>query len=109
LARYSTENRNLTNEEVSRLIIQHYENHHLPFQNLKYRKYGPPYTNTSEVEKIPLHTNPRPPQNRRDRFALKSLSLFKWIAHKAFGNDHLQHAMVLESIAGLPGIIAGVL
>jgi len=84
-------------------IDSHYKNHKpLGLE----RAYGPPYTDTKPLEVLPVYNNHHEPRTFGDKFALSMVKFFKIFTQLFFRDKYTHHAVVLETVAAVPGMIA---
>lgn len=83
-------------------ISDHYHKNHTPLSVEK--PYGAPFTDTSAVEKIELTINHRTPKGLQDKIAYNVMLILRKIVHLVFRDKYAHHAVVLETVAAVPGI-----
>ena len=60
----------------------------------------------TEMPDLIVHT---PPQNMRDRIALRTVKFMRFFADSFFANRYGHRAVVLETVAAVPGMVGGML
>ncbi|EFC48485.1 alternative oxidase [Naegleria gruberi] len=89
------------------MVYKHYETNHTPLAQAKFRPYGDnAHTNTQELEKYQVLRS-YSPVDLTDKLALGIMKFLRVFVHGFFGNRYLHHAVVLETVAAVPGIVAG--
>jgi ubiquinol oxidase len=94
----------MTEEEVAR----HYLNHHIPLMQVPMRKPGPPYTDTKSLEAFEVHRH-KEPKTTLDKMAWWTMQKLKILTHAFFRDKYVHHAVVLETVAAVPGMVGGML
>lgn len=61
---------------------------------------------STEMPDLIVHT---PPQNMRDRIALRTVKFMRLFADSFFANRYGHRAVVLETVAAVPGMVGGML
>lgn len=87
---------------------EHYRKNHVPVAQLD-RKKRPvkPYTDVSVMENYSVpHYKPK---NFSDKFALQLTLFLGKIVHLFFRDKYTHHAVVLETVAAVPGMIGGMM
>jgi len=106
-----TSNRALSHSQVPMedVIDMNYRQNHSPIGYS--RKYGPPYTDVKALETIPLdvYLFQIPPKTSAEKFAFNMVLFFKKLNHLFFRDKYGHHAVVLETVAAVPGMIAGMM
>jgi ubiquinol oxidase len=84
-----------------------YETSHIPL-GIK-RKNGPPYTDTSKLESLPekVYHNHLETSSVHHKIAWGLVSFFKIFTHLFFRDKYGHHAVVLETVAAVPGMVGG--
>jgi len=92
---------------VSKVIEEHYEHHHKPigFE----REYKPPYTDTKILEENSPFIYHQEPKTFSDKLAWDLVSFFRIFTRAFFRDKYGHHAVVLETVAAVPGMVAGML
>lgn len=88
-------------------IEEHYKKNHSPLSFE--RTWAPPYTDTSAIEKISLTIHHREPKNFQDKIAYNTMLILRQIVHLVFKNKYGHHAVVLETVASIPGFVGAML
>ena len=60
----------------------------------------------TEMPDLIVHT---PPQNKRDHIALRTVKFMRFFADSFFANRYGHRAVVLETVAAVPGMVGGML
>jgi ubiquinol oxidase len=94
----------MTEEEV----LKHYLNHHIPLMQVPIRKPGPPYTDTKLLEQFEAHRH-KEPKSFADKLAWWIMSKLRILTHAFFRDKYVHHAVVLETVAAVPGMVGGML
>jgi ubiquinol oxidase len=84
-----------------------YNSSHIPI-GIK-RKNGPPYTDTSKLETLPerVYHDHLNPSTIHDKVAWGLVRFFRIFTHLFFRDKYGHHAVVLETVAAVPGMIGG--
>jgi len=94
--------------EVPKEIEQHYASNHTPV-GIK-REWAPPYTDTKALEDLKeIYKAHLPPRTFGDKLAFFLVQMIKPINHLFFRDKYTHHAVVLETVAAVPGMVAGML
>eukprot|EP00028_Trichosphaerium_sp_Am-I-7-wt_P009727 CAMPEP_0168527134 /NCGR_PEP_ID=MMETSP0405-20121227/12408_1 /TAXON_ID=498012 /ORGANISM="Trichosphaerium sp, Strain Am-I-7 wt" /LENGTH=212 /DNA_ID=CAMNT_0008550161 /DNA_START=232 /DNA_END=867 /DNA_ORIENTATION=+ len=88
-----------------------YEHNHKPSSFVKDVKRGPPYTDVEKLEGefnalVSHHAEPR---TTGDKVALQLVTMVKPFNHMFFRDKYTHHAVVLETVAAVPGMVAGMM
>jgi hypothetical protein len=89
----------MTEEEVAK----HYLEHHIPLMQVPIRKPGPPYTNVSVLENYEVFRT-KAPKTNADKAAAYIMSKLRILTHAFFRDKYVHHAVVLETVAAVPGL-----
>jgi ubiquinol oxidase len=102
----SSENQFQNEEELLKAVEEHYAKNHIPLAVAPYQPYGPPYTDVEAVERIHPTRHVRP-TTILDKLALGIMKTLRIFVHIVFRDKYVHHAVVLETVAAVPGMIAG--
>lgn len=96
-------------KDLEKIVEVQYINGHTPLAQKK--PYGAPYTDTSVLEKWPAecYNTIRPQKTIGDKAAYGLVEFFKVLTHLFFRNKYAHHAVVLETVAAVPGMVAGMI
>lgn len=69
------------------------------------RKPGPPYTDVSTLDgwKVERHKEPKTGADKLARWIMSKLRI---LTHAFFRDKYVHHAVVLETVAAVPGMLA---
>eukprot|EP01116_Phalansterium_solitarium_P002400 TRINITY_DN1239_c0_g1_i3.p1 TRINITY_DN1239_c0_g1~~TRINITY_DN1239_c0_g1_i3.p1 ORF type:complete len:292 (-),score=52.57 TRINITY_DN1239_c0_g1_i3:182-1057(-) len=95
--------------KIPQPVLNHYEKSHIPLATAPFRRLGEPYTDTKALEKwtddvLSLH---HPEDSFKDRFAWAAVRFARIFTHLFFRKRYHHHAVVLETVAAVPGMVAG--
>jgi len=92
---------------IQTYIENHYSKNHTPLGFP--RAYGPPYTDVKTLESLPEHcfSVHIKPTTFGDHFAKGLVEFFKIFTRLFFRDKYTHHAVVLETVAAVPGMVAG--
>jgi ubiquinol oxidase len=94
--------RPMTEQEV----LEHYLASHIPLAHNALRPYGAPFNNPAKLEEFGVQRH-KIPVNFADKLALGIMRSLRVFTHGFFGNRYAHHATVLETVAAVPGMVAG--
>lgn len=98
---------NITKEDIERLIAQHkVKMLSMPVRSEFLKKT--PLT-TKDLESIDIHVYHRKPEKISDYVAYFSVKFLRFFADAFFRRRYIHRAIVLETVAGVPGMVAGML
>ncbi|KAI1716024.1 alternative oxidase domain-containing protein [Ditylenchus destructor] len=96
-----------TKEEIERLLQKHQvKGVSMPVRAEFVRET--PLT-TTDLENIDIHVYHRQPETFSDHIAYRSVKLLRFFADTFFRKRYVHRAIVLETVAGVPGMVAGML
>lgn len=88
-------------------VEEHYMQNHIPLSHTVLRQPGQPYTNTAELDvAVETHFETK---DFVDKAAYGLMRFLKVFVHAFFGKRYIHHAVVLETVAAVPGMVAGCL
>jgi len=90
-------------------VRQLYEKNHTPLG--RSGRVGAPYTDTKLLETLPpnIYDTKIPPITLSDKLARGLVDMFKIFTKLFFKDKYTHHAVVLETVAAVPGMVAGAL
>jgi ubiquinol oxidase len=85
-----------------------YKKNHIPLSQAELRSYGEPYTDVSILDKyqLPRHKEPK---DYSEKLAWNVMKFLRIFVHVFFREKYAHHAVVLETVAAVPGMVAGML
>ncbi len=89
-------------------IEQAYSINHIPAAIKKLKQNGPPYTDTALLKGLNFHDH-KEPKEMTDKIAYKIVHYLRHLVHYTFGSNHVHHALLLETVAAVPGMIGAML
>jgi len=100
----------LNPEEIRQIVADHYMKGHSPL-SAKDKPYGAPFLNAKELENLPdsCYNFHHESVTIGDKMALSLVNFFKIFTRLFFRDKYAHHAVVLETVAAVPGMIAGML
>lgn len=100
----------LNTAEMRKIIADYYETGHAPLTQ-RDRVYGPPHLNVKELEALPaaVYDFHHEAKTLTDKFAFGLVKFFQIWTRLIFRDKYAHHAVVLETVAAVPGMIAGML
>jgi ubiquinol oxidase len=88
-------------------VEEHYMKNHIPLSHATLRQNGEPYTNTAELDvDVASHVEAK---DFVDKVAHGIMRFLRVFVHAFFGKRYIHHAVVLETVAAVPGMVAGCL
>lgn len=88
-------------------VEEHYHKNHTQVNMLGAPKA--PYTDTTLIEKLPGTITHRKAVTILDKVAYAFMQVMRQIVHLVFRDRYAHHAVVLETVAAVPGMVAGML
>jgi hypothetical protein len=85
-------------------VAKHYLEHHIPLMQVPIRKPGPPYTDVSVLEEY-QYARHKEAKTWTDKLASYIMSKLRVLTHAFFRDKYVHHAVVLETVAAVPGMI----
>ncbi|KAL9645799.1 hypothetical protein ABK040_003531 [Willaertia magna] len=88
-------------------VTEFYSKNHIPLNHRLFRKYGSePFTDVKELNNYSVKRSFHP-KDLTDATALSVMKFLRVFVHAFFGNRYMHHAVVLETVAAVPGMVGG--
>lgn len=88
--------------------VEEFYANHIPLSHATLRQPGPPYTNTAILDQFEANRH-REPKDLMDKVAYRIMRFLRVFVHAFFGDKYIHHAVVLETVAAVPGMIGAML
>jgi ubiquinol oxidase len=90
-------------------VAEHYHKNHTPVLMFGEEKVEAPYTDTSLLEKLPGTFKHQEAKTIGDKLAYGLMLVLRQVVHLVFRDKYSHHAVVLETVAAVPGMISGMI
>ncbi|KAL9658604.1 hypothetical protein ABK040_006141 [Willaertia magna] len=88
-------------------VAELYSKNHIQLNHKLFRPYGAePFTDVKELDNYSVKRSFQP-KDLTDKLALGVMKFLRVFVHAFFGNRYMHHAVVLETVAAVPGMVAG--
>lgn len=96
----------MNEKEKVELVYRLYRENHIPLAQSELRPWGAPYTDTTPLADLNLDRS-KTPNDLVDKLADSIMKTLRILVHAFFRDRYVHHAVVLETVAAVPGMVAG--
>lgn len=97
-------------EKMRKEVLDLYHENHIPLGHARLRTWAPPYTDVAKVEAASgTWVHHTPPGGGVDKMAYNLMQFLRVFVHQFFRDKYVHHAVTLETVAAVPGMIAAML